>query len=191
MYESQFTTKSYWSLKAHFWALTSWELDHKEDWALKNFFQIVVLEKTLESSLVSKEIKPVNPKGNQYWIFTERTDSEAEASILWPPDAKSRLTGKDPDAGKDWGQGEKGITENEMVGCHHRLSGHEFEQTLGGCEGQGSLQFMGSQRVGHDWATEQQQQDSLIPRLRLWKPLCPAVSQHRCPSLTVCELLPD
>ena len=86
-----------------------WELDHKEGWALKNWcFQTVELEKTLESPLDSKEIRPVNPKGNQPWTFTERTDAEAEAPKLWPPDAKSQLIGKDPDAGKDWEQEEKG-----------------------------------------------------------------------------------
>ena len=100
---------------------------------------IVVLEKTLESPLDSKEIKPVNPKGNQPWIFIGRTDAEAEAPILWSPDVKSQPIGKDPDAGKDWGQEEKGVIEDEMVGWHHWLSGHEFEQTLGDSEGQGSL----------------------------------------------------
>ena len=97
----------------------------------------VVLEKTLESCLNSKEIKPVNSKGNQPWIVTGRT--EAEAPIFWPPDAKSQLTGKDPDAGKVWGQEEKGATEDETVGWHHWLNGHEFWQTLGDGEGQGSL----------------------------------------------------
>ena len=93
-----------------------WELGHKEVWALKNWcFQTVVLEKTLESSLDSKEVKPVHPKGNHPWIFTGRTDAKAEASILWPPDEKSQLIEKDPDAGKDWGQEEKGATEDEMV----------------------------------------------------------------------------
>ena len=115
-----------------------WGLDHKESWALKNWcFWIVVLEKTLKNPLDSKKIKPVNPKGNQPWIFVERTD--AEAPILWPPDAKNWLTGKDPDAGKDWRQEEKGTTEGEMVEWHHWLSGHEFEQTPGDGEGQGSL----------------------------------------------------
>ena len=89
-----------------------------------------MLEKTLESPLDSKDIKPVNPKGNQHWIFIERTDAEAEAPILWPPYMKSWLIGKDPDAGKDWGQETKGVTEDEMVGWHHRLNGHEFEQIL-------------------------------------------------------------
>ena len=116
-----------------------WELDHIQGWVLKNWcFQTVVLEETLESPLNSKEIKPVNPKGNQPWIFTRRTDAEAEAPILWPPDRKSRLIGKDLDAGKDWGQ-VKGVIEDEMAGWHHWLNGHEFEQTLGDNDGQGSL----------------------------------------------------
>jgi len=101
-----------------------WELDQKESWAPKNWcFWIVMLEKTLESSLNSKDIKPVNPKGNQPWIFIGRTDAETEAPVLWPHDTKSRLIGKDPDAGKDWGQEEKGATEHEMVGWHHQLNG--------------------------------------------------------------------
>ena len=95
--------------------------------------------RTLESPLDSKEIQPVNPKGNQSWIFIGRTDVEAEAPILWPPDAKNWLTRKDPDAGKDWRWEEKGTTDDEMVGWHHRLNGHGFEQTLGDVEGQGSL----------------------------------------------------
>ena len=112
-----------------------------------------------------KEIKSVNPKGNQSWIFIGRTDAEAEAPILWPPNAKSWLIGKDSDAGKDWRQEEKGMTEGEMVGWHHRLNGHELEQALGVGDGQGSLlslvtpgKSMGSKRVRHDWAAEQQQQ---------------------------------
>ena len=92
-------------------------------------------EKDSKSPLDIKEIKPVNPKGNKPGLFIGRTDAEAEAPILWPPDVKSQLTGKDPDAGKDWGQKEKGTTEDEMVGWHHWLNGHEFEQTLGDCEG--------------------------------------------------------
>ena len=112
------------------------ELDHKEGWAPKNWcFWIVVLEKTLESPLDCK-IKPVNPKGNPSWIFIGRTD--ADTPILWPPDAKSWLIRKDPDAGKDW-RPEKGMTEDEMVGWHHQLNGHEFEQALGVGVGQGSL----------------------------------------------------
>ena len=91
----------------------------------------MVLEKTLESPLDYKEIQPVNPKGNQFWIFIIRTGTEAEAPILWPPDAKSQLIGEDPDAGKDWRQEEKGTTEDEIVGWHHWLNEHEFEQALG------------------------------------------------------------
>ena len=108
-----------------------WELDYKESWALKNWcLWTVVLKKTLVSPLNCKEIKPVNPKGNWSWIFTVRTDAEAETSILWPPDAKNWLIGKDPDAGKDWRQEEKGSIEDEMVGWHYRFGGHEFEQAL-------------------------------------------------------------
>ena len=107
-----------------------WELDHKESWEQKNWwFQSVVLEKTLESPLDYKENQPVHPKGNQPWIFIGRTD--AEAPILWPLDAKSQLIGKDPDAGKDWRLEEKGMIEDEMVGWHHWLDGHEFEQNEG------------------------------------------------------------
>ena len=117
-----------------------WELDYKESWALQNWrFWTVVLKKTLDSPLDCKEIRPVSPKGNQSWIFIGRTDVETEAPILWPPDAKSRLVGKDPDVGKDWRQEEKGVTEDEIFGWHHWLNGHEFEQTLGDSEGQGSL----------------------------------------------------
>ena len=121
-----------------------WELDHKEGWVPKNWcFRSVVLEKTLEGPLDCKEIKPVNSKGNQPWIFIGRTDAKAEASVLWPPDAKNQLTGKDPDARKDWGQEEKGATEDEMVGWHHQLNGHEFDQTPGDGEGQGNLALCG------------------------------------------------
>ena len=115
-----------------------WEVDRKEGWVLKNWcFWTVVLEKTLESPLDGKEIQPVDPKGNQSWIFIGRTD--AEAPILWPLDGKNWLIWKDPDAGKDLRQEEKGMTENEMVGWHHRLNGHEFEQAPGDGKGQGSL----------------------------------------------------
>ena len=117
-----------------------WEMDYKESRALKNWcFWTVGLEKTLESPLDSKEIKPVNLRGNQPWIFIGRTDAEAEALIMWPPDVKSWLIGKDPDAGKDWRQKEKGMTEDEMVGWHHQRDGHEFQQTPGDSDGQGSL----------------------------------------------------
>ena len=103
------------------------EMDYKESWAPKNWCFWTVVLKTLESPLDFKEIQPVYPKGNQSWIFTGRTDVEAEAPVPWPPDAKSWLVWKDPDAGKDWGQEEKGMTEDEMVGWHHQFNGHEFE----------------------------------------------------------------
>ena len=103
-----------------------WELDYKESWEPKNWcFWTVVLEKTLESPLECKEIQPVHSKGDQPWVFIGRTDVEAETPILWPPDGKSWLIWKDPDARKDWRQKEKGMTEDEMVGWHHRLNGHE------------------------------------------------------------------
>ena len=120
----------------HIWM---WELDCEEGWAPKNWcFWTVVLEKTLESPLDCKEIQPVHPKGNKSRVFIGRTDAEAEAPILWPLDVKNRLIWKDPDAGKDWRQEEKGITGDETVGLHHWLDGHEFEQALGVGEGQGS-----------------------------------------------------
>ena len=138
-----------------------WELNHKEGWAWKNWiFQTAELEKTLESHLDCKEIKPVNPKGNQSWVFIGRTVAEAEALIIWPPNAKSQLTGKDPDAGKDWGQEEEGKTEDEMVGWHQWLAGHKFEEIVKDREAWCAA-VHGSQRVGHDWATEQQQQNML------------------------------
>ena len=114
-----------------------------------------MLEKTLESPLDCKEIQQVHHK-DQSWVFTGRTDAEAETPILWPPHVKSWLTGKDPDAGRDWGQEEKGTTEDEMVGWHHRLDGHEFEWTPGVDDGQGGLACCDSwgRKVGHDWATE-------------------------------------
>ena len=128
-------SQGYGFSSSHVWI---WEVDHKEGWVPKNWcFQIVVLEKTLDSPLDSKKIKPVNPKGNQPWVFIGRTD--AEAVILWSPDVKSQLIGKDPDVGKDWRQEEKGVTEDEMVGWHHWINGHEFEKTLGGSKGQESL----------------------------------------------------
>ena len=117
-----------------------WELDHKENWALKNWwFWSVVLVKTLESLLESKLIKSINPRVNQLWIFIERTDTEPEVPILWPPDAKNWLIGKDPDAGKDWRQ-KKGMIEDEMVGWHHQLDEHQFKQAPGVGDGQGSLE---------------------------------------------------
>ena len=109
----------------HVWM---WELNYKESWAPKNWcFWTVLLEETPESPLDCKEIQPVHPKGNQSWKFIRRTDAETETPILRPPDAKNWLIWKDPDAGKDWGQEKKGTTEDELVGWHHRLNGHEFE----------------------------------------------------------------
>ena len=121
-----------------------WQLDCKENWAPKNWcFRTVVLEKTLESPLDCKESQPVHPKGDQSWIFIGKTDAEVETPILWPPDVKNWLTGKDLDAGKDWRQEEKGTTEDEMIGWHHKLDGRELEQALGDGEGQGSLACCG------------------------------------------------
>ena len=128
------------------------ELDYKESWVPKNwYFWTVLLEKTLESPLNCKEIQPVHPKGNQSWIFIERTDIEAETPILWPPDAKNWLIGKDLDAEKDWRQ-EKGMTEDEMVVWHHWWDGHELEQAPGVGDGQGGLACYSpwSCRFGHD-----------------------------------------
>ena len=120
-----------------------WELDCEESWALKNWcfwcFWTVVLEKTLESPLDHKEIQLVHPKGDQSWVFTGRTDAKAETPILWPPHEKSWLIGKDSDYGRDWGQEEKGMAEDEMVGWRHQLDGHEFEWTPGVGDGQGGL----------------------------------------------------
>ena len=121
----------------HVWM---WELDCEESWALKNWcFWTVVLEKTLESPLDCKEIWPVHPKGDQFWVFIGRTDAKAETPILWPPHAKSWLIGKDSDAGRDWGQEEKGMTEDEMAGWHHWLDRHEFEWIPGVGDGEGGL----------------------------------------------------
>ena len=128
-------SQSYDFSSSHVWM---WELDCS--WVLKNWcFWIVVLEKTLKGPLDCYKVKPVIPKGNQSWIFIGKTDTKAEAPILGPPDAKNWLIGKDPDAGKDWRQDKKGTTEDEMVGWHHRLNGHECEQVVGVDDGQGSL----------------------------------------------------
>ena len=115
----------------------SWTIKQAEHWRIHVFWSMV-LEKTLEHPLDCKEVKPVSPKGNKSWIFTGRTDAEAETSILWPPNAKNWLIWKDLDAGKDWRQ-EKGTTEDERVGWHHQLDGHEFEQSSQVGDGQGSL----------------------------------------------------
>ena len=129
--------QSYGFSSSHVWV---WELDYKESWALKNWcFWTVELEKTLESPLVWKEIKEVNSKGNQSWVFIGRTDAEDETPMLWPPDAKNWVNGKDPDAGQNWRQEEKGTTEDEMVRWYHWLDRNEFEEDLGVVDGQGSL----------------------------------------------------
>ena len=131
------SSQRYGFSSSHLWM---WELDYKESWELKNLcFWTAVLDKTLEGPLDYKEIQPVHPKGNQSWIIIGRIGAEAETPILLPPDANNWLIGKDPDAGKDWRWEEKGMTEDEMVGWHHRLKGHEFEQTLGAGDGQESL----------------------------------------------------
>ena len=138
---------------SHVWM---WELNHKESWALKNWcFQTVILETTLGSPLDSKENKQVKPKGGQSWIFIRKTDAEAEAPVLWPPDAKSPLIGKDPDAGKDWRQEKKGMSEDKMVGQHYQLNAHEFEQALG-VDGQRSPVFYSPWgcRVRRFWTTK-------------------------------------
>ena len=132
------SSQGYGFSSSHVWM---WELDYKESWAPKNWcFWTVVLEKTLGSPLDCKEIQPVHPKGDQSGVFIGRTDAEAKTPILWPPDVKSWLIWKDSDAGKDWRQEEKGMTEDEMVGWHHWLTGHEFGWTPGVGDGQGGLE---------------------------------------------------
>ena len=127
-----------------------WKRDYKESWALKNWcFWTVVLDKILENHLNCKGIKPVNPKENKPWIFIGRTDAEAKTPILWHPDAKSHPIRKDPDAGKDWRQEEKGITEDKMVGWHHWPNRHEFEETAGDSEGQGILAVHGGHKMSN------------------------------------------
>ena len=139
---------------SHVWM---WELDCEESWVLKNWcFWTVVLEKTLESPLDCKEVQPVHSKGDQPWVFIGRTDVEAETATLCPPHAKSWLIWKDPDVCEDWRQEEKGMTEDEMVGWHHRHNGHGFGWTPGVGDEQGGLECCGSWgcSVGHNWATE-------------------------------------
>ena len=137
----------------HVWM---WELDYKESWEQNWCFWTVVLEKTLESPLNCKNIQPVHPKGNQSWIFIGRTNVEAEAPILWPPDAKSWFIGKDPDSERDCGQEEKGTTEDEIVGWHHWVDWQVFEQAPGVDDGEEGLVYCSPWgcRVGHDWVTE-------------------------------------
>ena len=147
------SSQGYGFSSGHVWM---WELDYKESWVLKNWcFWTVVLEKTLESLLDCKEIQPVHRKGDQSWVFIGRTDAEAETPILWPPNVESWLIGKDPDAGRDWGQEEKGTTEDEMAGLHHWLNGHGFGWTPGVSDGQGGLACCGSWGQKESDMTEQ------------------------------------
>ena len=151
-----------------------WELDYEESWVPKNWwFSTVVLEKTLETLLDCKEIQPVHPKGDQSWVFIGRTDAEAETPIIWPPHPKSWLIGKDPDAGRDWGQEEKGTTEDKMAGWHHPLDGHEFEWTLRVGDGHGGLLCWDSWGGKESDTTEQLNRTELkeirpIPKCRKW-----------------------
>ena len=160
------SSQGYSFSSGHVWM---WELDCEESWAPKNWcFWTVVLEKTLGSPLDCKEIQPVHPKGDQSWVFIGRTDVEAETLLLWPRDVKNWVIGNDPDGGKDWGQ-EKGMTEDEMVGCHHRLDGHGFGWTPGISNKQGGLTCCSSwgHRVRHEWATELKESESEVTQLCL------------------------
>jgi len=177
--------QSYGFSSSHVWI---WELGYKESWVPKNWcFWTVMLEKTLESPLDYKVIRPVNPKGNQSWIFIGSSNAEPEAPILWPPDSKNRLIGKDPDAGKDWRQEEKGTTEDEMVGWHHRFNGHEYEQaqTWVGA-GQGSLVCCSPRGL---------KESDMIERLNWTEPsanseqrLCIVVPGAQCSAQTRCTV---
>ena len=159
-------SQSYGFSSSHVWI---WELDHKESWVLKNWcFWTVVLEKTLESPLNSKEIKSVSPKGNQSWIFIGLADAETEAPIFWPPAMKNWLTGKDPDAGQDWKQKEKGMTKDETVGWHYWLNGHEYEQAPGDGEGQGSLVCCSPWGCKQLDTTEQLRNNTMLSGLPRW-----------------------
>ena len=172
-------SQSYGFSSSHVWM---WELDHKESWVPKNWcFWTVVLEKTLENPLDCKEIKPINPKGNQSWIFTGRTDAEAEAPIIWPPDEKSQLIRKDSDAGKDWRQEEKGTTEDETVGWYHRLNGYEFEQAPEIRDGQGGLACCSP------WGRKESDVTEWLKwsELNWTMPLCPKVRGFLEPGLSV------
>ena len=151
----------------------SWTVKKAECWKIDGF-ELWCWRRLLGAPWTCK-IKPVNPKRNQPWIFIGRTDAEAETPILWPPDAKNWLIGKDPDAGKDWKQEEKGTAEDKIVGWHYRLDEHEFEEALGVGDGQGSpvcCSSMGSQRVGHDWVTELKWEKTRILRgSENWQPV--------------------
>ena len=166
--------------------LWMWELDCEESWAPKNWcVWTVVLEKTLESPSDCKEIQPVHSKGDQPWDFFGRNDAKAETPVLWPPHAKSWLIGKDSDAGRNWGQEKKGMTEDEMAGWHHWLDGLEFEWTTGDGDGQGGLVCRDSWgcRVGYDWATELNWTDTFFSAGQVllcalsWCSACTSVSE--------------
>ena len=154
----------------HVWM---WELDCEESWAQKNWcFWTVVLEKTLESPLVCKEIQPVHSKGDQSWVYIGRTDAKAETPILWSPHVQSWLIGKDPDAGRDWGQEEKGTTEDEMAGCHHWIDGRESEWTPGVGDGQGDLACCNSWGCKELDTTERLKWTELNKHQELYSILC-------------------
>ena len=155
------SSQGYGFSSSHVWM---WELDYKESWAPKNWcFWTVVLEKTLESPLDCKEIQSVHLKRDQSWVFIGRTDVDAEIPVLWPPNAKSWLIWKDPDAGKDWGQEQKGTTEDEMVGGHHRLNGYEFGWNPGVGDRQGGLACCGSLGLEESDMTEQLNWTAYVP----------------------------
>ena len=170
-----------------------WELDYKESWAWRNWcFWAVVLEKTLESPLDCKEIQPVHPQGDKSWVFIGRTDAKAETPILWPPDAKSWLIRKDPDAGKDWKQEEKGMMEDETVGWHHQLDGHGFGWAPGVGDGQVGLVCCGSWGCKEldmtEWLNWTERKSVLNIH---WKDLCWSWSSNTlaiwCEELTHCK----
>ena len=193
------STQGYGFSSGHVWM---WELDCEECWVWRNWcFWTVVLGKTLESFGLSKEIQPVHPKGDQSWVFIERTDAEAETPILWPPVVKNWLTGKDSDAGKDWKQ-KKGMTEDEMVGWHLWPNGHEFEQVLGDGEGQGSLVCCSPWGCKESDLTERLNDNHKIKNMILFSNIfhCPAFKSYIwwlycleyelfCPSSTVLSSL--
>ena len=174
------SSQNYGFSSSHVWM---WELYHKEKLSIEELMLLkFILEKTLESPLDCKEIKPVNPKGNQSWVFIGRTDAETETPILWPPHMKNWLFRKDPDAGKDWSQEEKGTTEDEMVGWHHRLDRHEFEQVPGVGDGQESLACCSP--WGHKESNSTEwlnwtEHTNLSSPTRYRKNLCPLQWKHR------------
>ena len=167
------SSQGYVFSSGHVWM---WELDCEENWAPNNWcFWTVVLEKTLESPWDCKRIQPVHPKGKQSWIVIGRTDAETETQILWPPDVKSWVIGKDPDAGKDWGQEEKGTTEDEMVGWHHLVNGHEFGWTPAVGDGQGGLAYCSS------WGRKESDTTEWLNWTELKRTINHNLWDHHCP----------